>query len=759
MRDKKQKIMIEIIGCIVGAVITLIAVASIATLFTQNFLASLTNKVVYIVWIVIMFGIVSLVVLDIRVRGSKRVLKVNVDLENSHFMTRNEMQSNPGFTFTKLSELGLVSDGVPIYAEKKKDDIDIILKDPIHALLIGATGTGKTIAEVSPTIEILSRTKTKPSMLITDPKGELYKRHANSLEKQGYKVEIIDLADVYHSTQWNPFNDVWRKTDEMTNEIEQKQGKYFYGGRTYMTNEDAERAKKERVIRLKDEIYVDLQDLMYTACPVENKHDMTWQIGARNLLFALALAFWEDVRDGYMRRDQFNLYNLYRNITDYAKGECDELKEYFNTRERISKTRGLSNTVLVSEDRTLSSYLGDVNQYLNWMADGGIATLTSGNDIEFSEFDEVPTVLFLKIPDEKDNRHKLVTLLITQMYKALVEKATRNQELGKTDSQKLLRNVYFIMDEFGNLPKLYKMDAIVTVGRSRGIFMMPVIQGFKQLDEKYGRDVASTIRSNCNIQIFIGTNEEETCKIFSEQCGKKKIKQVSYSENKDMSVSTSAQSVPLIYPTELERLNDPKNNIIGNSIVLCLGCYPYKGKVTPMFKAKEIYEQSDCAEKKKPFIEFDEEKCFYDIAVFTRFMDTDRILSEKGQAEQVQQVGQVDQVQQVEQVDKEKKLQIEKERIAKEIIKQIRTKLDTLKGKVSDEKISLINSYSVEDKVFALDELAEQSALERNFLLCAEIENIKSFILFRCCTEEEIEELEKKCERRRVDNDKREEEN
>lgn len=228
-----------------------------------------------------------------------------------------------------------------------------------------------------------------------------------------------------------------------------------------------------------------------------------------------------------MDKTQFNLYNLYRNVTDYAKDPCSELKAYFATRDKTSRTRGLSNTVLVTEDRTLTSFLGDVNQYLNWMADGGIATLTSSNDIEFSEFDEVPTVLFLKIPDEKENRHKLVSLMITQMYKALVEKATRNQELGRTDSQKLLRNVYFIMDEFGNLPKLYKMDSIVTVGRSRGIFMMPVIQGFKQLDDKYGKDVASTIRSNCNIQIFIGTNENETIKTFSELCGKKKVKQVS----------------------------------------------------------------------------------------------------------------------------------------------------------------------------------------------------------------------------------------
>ena len=62
------------------------------------------------------------------------------------------------------------------------------------------------------------------------------------------------------------------------------------------------------------------------------------------------------------------------------------------------------------------------------MADGGIAQLTSGNEIDFMEWDETPNVLFIVIPDEKDNRHGLVVLLMAQLYKALTEKATRNME-------------------------------------------------------------------------------------------------------------------------------------------------------------------------------------------------------------------------------------------------------------------------------------------------------------------------------------------
>lgn len=720
--SKSSKIALAVIGCLSGAIAVLFAIAFLLTIIMRvGFIQALKNKYTYLIWCSVVAIGVLVVMIDLRVRGSKRVLKVNVDLENSHFMTKRELIKNDGYIFTTLSEIHNKVDGVPIFAEQKGKNIEVIMHNPIHTLVIGATGTGKTASFVSPTIEILSRTKTKPSMVVTDPKGELFRRHKITLERQGYKVTLIDLSDVYHSTRWNPLNDVYKKTEKMREQVNIHLGKYYFAGKVYLTNADAEQAREERVVKLKDEIYVDLQDLAYTAFPVENKHDQTWQRGARDLLFALLLAFWEDLRDGYMPKEKFNLYNLYRNITDYAKGECEGLKEYFATREDTSRARGLSNTVLVTEDRTLSSYLGDVQQYMNWLADGGISTLTSDNEVEFSDFDENPNILFIKIPDEKENRHKLVSLMITQMYKALVEKADNNREASLTSEQKLLRHVYFIMDEFGNIPKIEKMASIITVGRSRGVFAVPIIQDFNQIDTVYGREVASTIRNNCNIQIFIGSNDENTRKTFSELCGKKKVKQVSYSENKDMSVSTSAQSVPLIYPNELEKLNDPPNGIIGNSIVQCLGNYPIRGIMTPVFKAKEIYGQEDASEKLKEFTFFDEKAAHYDIARRTA-LDMDLFDTEDEEVgavvlEQTQQVEQVGQAEVIKKVDAE-----HRQRLLK--------KLAVLQTKLSDtEYATLINSSAVK-QVELLDIYADSAAERGNILLAAELENIRSYCFY-----------------------------
>ena len=725
-KSKKNRILITIAILLAGSIVILFSVAGVLTFFTKkSILASFQSPLLYVIAAILFLGIVFAVVFDIRLRGSKRVLKVNVDLEDSHFMSMDEIKKNTGFTVTNFTKLSEVSDGILLKAELKKDNINVVLKKASQTLIIGATRTGKTTSFVSPSLEILLRTKTKPSIIVTDPKGELYAKHANSFKENGYIVNVIDLSDVYHSTKWNPFNDILRKTKEMLySNVEQKNGKYYVGGKEYLTNENASKAYKERAIQLKDEIYVDIQDLVYTMCPVENKNDATWQRGARDLIFAFVLSFWEDVRDGYMRYNQFNLYNLYRNISDYAKGECEDLIAYFATREETSRTRGLSNTVLVSTDRTLSSYLGDVNQYMNWMADGGIAALTSENEIEFTEFDEKPNVLFFKIPDDKENRYKLVTLFITQMYKALVEKATRNKELGKTETQELLRNVYFMMDEFGNLPKLYNIDKIVTVGSSRHIYLLPVIQDFGQLDNIYGKEVAGIVRSNCNVQIFIGSKDDGTRRAISDACGKKKIKKITYSENKDMSVSTSAESVPIIYPTELEHLNDPDNGIFGNTIITSLGNYPIKSVITPVFKAKQFYQLKKTDISQGEFNYFNEKKNFYDIKKVTAFLTNDKKLKEE-KAE----VADNDDVEENVVVKEEVKSKADENVIAAD--EKISEKIKTMQDKIPlDYFDKLMSDMDFNKKIKVLDDLIEMYS--DNPLLVAELVFIKKFIQYNC---------------------------
>lgn len=618
----KKKIIIAILLCVVSPIVVCGAVLLLFVfLFNIPFADAISDYKLYAITGGIMVLIVLAVLFDYRVRGSKRVLKVNADLENSHWMTQSEMRKNKGFTITTFDKLNEVSDGIPIRAEVKKERMDITIIKPIHALIIGATRSGKTSSFVSPTIEILANTKTKPSMVITDPKGELCAEHSANLERLGYKVSIINLDDIFHSSRWNPFNNILNTTKELKElKVKHKNGRYYLAEKEYKTKREADEKLKELRPQLENDIYLDLQELIYAMCPIDSKNDPSWQMGAREFIFGITLALWEDMRDGYMPMEKFTLYNVYKSISEYATGDCEVLKQYVASRASNSRVKGLTNTVLVSQDRTLASYLGEVNHYITWLADEGVDALTSGNDVDFSTFDEEPNALFIIIPETRTTRYTLVTLFVQQMYKLLVDKATKNRELGKCSGQELLRSVYFIMDEFGNLPKLHMMDRIVTVGAGRKIFMVPVIQSFSQLENIYGKPVSDTIRGNCNIQIFIGSNDKHTRELFSEMCGKKKVKQINYSENKDMSVSTSAHSVPLIYPIELENLNDTANGKFGNMIVHSLNNYPIKSKMAPMFQTAEIYGTVKGDVKRMDFIKFDADKMYYNVATTTAWL-------------------------------------------------------------------------------------------------------------------------------------------
>jgi type IV secretory pathway TraG/TraD family ATPase VirD4 len=141
------------------------------------------------------------------------------------------------------------------------------------------------------------------------------------------------------------------------------------------------------------------------------------------------------------------------------------------------------------------------------------------------------------------------------------------------------------MDEFGNMPKIEKFDKFITVGRSRKIWFTMIIQSYAQLNNVYGDTVADIVKGNCGIKMFIGSNDMNTCKEYSELCGNITVVTSSSSgsvNSNDINLSNQTQVRPLIYPSELQRLNKPGD--IGNSIIVTFGNYPLKTYFSPSFK-------------------------------------------------------------------------------------------------------------------------------------------------------------------------------
>ena len=566
------------------------------------------------------------------IMGKSKNGDVESVLENSRYMTDKERDKL--FTPLTYETLGEAKkDGAPLRAVvDKKGQLQINMMSGAHALVIGSTGSGKTTTFINPMIQLIGATNCGSSMVMTDPKGELFDMHSKFLKERGYDVMVLDLRDTYSSSRWNPLDPIWDMYQEfcetgkdilvhrdsideysslkMMDDAPAGEVWCEWNGKAYTDlyhcQDDVSVAKQ----RIYDEMYEDLNDLISGICPITNEKDPLWEKGARSIILATCLAMLEDSQDKRlgMTKEKFNFFNLNKILTNSEKNYI-HLKRYFEGRSKLSQAVSLSRQVLAAADQTLSSYMSITFDKLNIFNDRGICGLTSATDIHAEQFAERPTALFLKIPDEKDTRHGLASLFILSLYKGLIKVASAREDLS------LPRNVYFILDEFGNMPRIEKFDKMITVGRSRKIWFNMVVQSYAQLNNIYGEGVADVVKSNCALKMFIGSNDIGTCKEFSELCGNKTVRTTSTSaglgsKDGDMNVSNQLQTRPLIYPSELQKLNNKTST--GNAIIVTFGNYPLMTKYTPSYKC-DFYQFGRMSLDEIRSHVFHADSAFYDI--------------------------------------------------------------------------------------------------------------------------------------------------
>ena len=624
----------KLIGFLIGAGVIVLSCYFLG--FTLNcFIESGFRKVVFAPQLLIekrtfvLFGALCLAALLIYLlyfykyfwlRNSKNIIKgqerdkhILANLEQSRFQTKNELKKH--YQTVEFAELGNTEiKGIPIMAKEEKKRFQITFSPPAHTLVIGTTGSGKTTTFINPSIRILAASKTMPSMFISDPKGELYQLHAGALEKRGYEVKVLDLRNPYHSVRWNPLERPflnYRRMLNLDNEVvlHEDKGCYEFDGKTYYDPKDKDAALQVKKQQLNDMVYEDLHDITTVLCPISNKNEPMWEAGARNFVLAIALAMLEDIENEEygLTKEKYNFYSLTK-VAMNTDDDCAEMLNYFRGRSPLSKAVSLSKQVLDSSDKTRGSYLSSVFDKLSMFADLSLCALTSENEIEFGSMGKKPIALFLQVPDEKETRYTLAAMVVLQAYKELVYTANEYPDLT------LPKPVYFLLDEFGNLPKIAKLEQMITVGRSRNIWLNLVVQSYAQLAKTYDDKSADIIKSNCNNQIFIGTTDYKTIEEFSKRCGNYSIVQrsVGFNSSKadDINSNTSVKERPLIYPSELQQLNCKGN--MGNAIVTIFGYYPIRSKFTPSYASK-FFENSKTEQKIRTGRYFDEKAAFYDV--------------------------------------------------------------------------------------------------------------------------------------------------
>ena len=560
---------------------------------------------------------------------------------SSRLVSERELKTQSKFMYTLYQDLKKFKrDGIIVRAEYKSKKLHVNMYKPIHTIIVGTTGSGKTTTFVSPTIQILAETASKPSMVISDPKGELYDLHSNKLRKAGYDVQVIDLREPDKSARWNPLErafDFYERAHNLTNEILVHRNSspnkfpklqklktvpygeewYEFDGVAYPDKASLKHAITAMHAKLKALAANEVEDIALTLCPVTGQDPM-WSMGAQGFIKGILLAMLEDslIPELGMTRERFNFYNMEKIASKRDVGQNDTLetlKNYFAGRDKLSVAASGGNNVVQNAPNTAKGFLGHVNSSIKMFTDAGVAYLTSATDVDLKNLANKPSAIFIKIPDENATRHPLANIYISQLYKILIELANERPELA------LPRNVYFVLDEFGNLPKIEKIKSFVTAGRSRRIFLVIVVQSFTQLTSVYGEQDASTIKENCNIQVFIGTKDQKTKEEFSKNCGNITIEIENKSKSNNAgtkeqygstSTTTSSNTVsrPLIYPEELDHLDRTR----GEAIVNMFSEFSIRSIFTPTYKCP-IYDMERIPEGYVPSGYLKEEDVYYDI--------------------------------------------------------------------------------------------------------------------------------------------------
>jgi len=358
--------------------------------------------------------------------------------------------------------------------------------------------------------------KTEDSMVVTDPKGELYKKCNEYLKNQGYNVILLDFRNPRRGNTWNPLTPVNRF-------LEQK-----------------EEAKAT-------EAAWDISNTIVSQKP--SKGDPIWKEGKESLIAALILATAYEA--GENEKHMGSVYNVLAKLGASTPNGQIPLNDYIDSLPEQHVARLAYTTARISPYRMRASFFGDASATLRLWSDPSIVELTAKQDHSLENIAKEKTAVFLVIPDEKSTRHVLATIYLEQVYQALVDLTNQNKE------GKLNRKVYLILDEFGNLPAISEFDKKISVAGGRGMKFCLVVQDIAQLKKNY-KDSVNTITSNCRTWVYLATDETSTAKSISDKLGNyttetKTRSTSSGSQSKSSSTSYGLTKRPLMTTDEILR--------------------------------------------------------------------------------------------------------------------------------------------------------------------------------------------------------------
>ena len=358
-----------------------------------------------------------------------------------------------------------------------------------NILVIGGSGSGKTRFFVKPNLMQMHS-----SYVVTDPKGTVLVECGKLLQRGGYRIKVLNTINFKKSMRYNPFAYIRSEKDilKLVNTL------------IANTKGDGEKAGEDFWVKSERLFYCALIGYIWYEAPEEEKNFTT---------------LLEMINASEAREDDPE----FQSPVDLMFERLEEKDpEHFAVRQYKK--------FLLSAGKTRSSILISCGARLAPFDIKELRDLMETDEMELDTIGDRKTALFVIISDTDDTFNFVVSILYTQLFNLLCDKA--DDEYGG----RLPVHVRCLLDEFANIGQIPKFEKLIATIRSREISASIILQSQSQLKAIY-KDNADTIVGNCDTTLFLGGKEKTTLKEMSEILGKETIDSFNTSENRGREVS------------------------------------------------------------------------------------------------------------------------------------------------------------------------------------------------------------------------------
>ena len=353
-----------------------------------------------------------------------------------------------------------------------------------NVLVIGGSGSGKTRFYVKPNLMQMHS-----SYCVTDPKGTIVLECGKMLEDNGYEIKILNTINFKKSMKYNPFAYIRSEKDIL------KLVQTIIAN----TKGEGEKAGEDFWVKAEKLYYTALIGYIFYEAPREEK----------NFATLLDMIDASEVRED----DETYMNPIDRLFEALEKKEPTHfaVKQYKKYKLAAGKT---AKSILISCGARLAPF--DIQELRDLMQE---------DELELDTLGDRKTALFVIISDTDDTFNFVVSIMYSQLFNLLCDKA------DDVYGGRLPVHVRCLLDEFANIGLIPKFEKLIATIRSREISASIILQAQSQLKAIY-KDNADTIVGNCDSTLFLGGKEKTTLKELSETLGKETIDLYNTSETR-----------------------------------------------------------------------------------------------------------------------------------------------------------------------------------------------------------------------------------